>query len=95
MSWYSGETGRVIIRLYIQPGAKQHEVVGLVGEELKIKLATPPIEGRANTALIKYLAQHFRVPQSAVQIKSGHKSRHKRVEIKNSMVDPESLLKSE
>ena len=47
----------ITLKLYIQPGSKKNEVIGLFEGSLKIKLATQPIEGQANLALIKYLSQ--------------------------------------
>lgn len=92
MSWYRSESDKVILRLYVQPGAKQNEIVGLIGDELKLKLAAPPIDGRANVVLIKYLSQLFRVPKSKITLKSGEKSRHKIVEICENKVPSESIL---
>ncbi len=94
MTWYRYESNILILRLYIQPGAKKHAIVGLVGDELKIKLSTPPIEGRANHDLIKFLSKSFKVPKSNIHLKSGEKSRHKCIEIVKSNVDPEHFLLS-
>lgn len=91
MSWYRYESNALILRLYIQPGAKRNEIIGLMQDELKIKLATPALEGRANSALIKFLAQLFEVPKSKIVLKSGEKSRHKIIEISDSDVSPEQL----
>lgn len=82
----------VVLRLYVQPGAKRTEIVGLVGDELKIRLAASPIEGRANTSLLKYLSQLFQVPKSKVVLKFGEKSRHKVVVIHGQIELPDSLL---
>lgn len=92
MSWYQYKSALLVLRLYVQPGAKRNEIVGVIGDEFKLKLASPPIEGRANTALIKYLSGLFQVPKSNILLKSGEKSRHKLVEIKGSVICPESLL---
>jgi hypothetical protein len=92
MSWYRYESDGVILRLYVQPGAKKNEVVGLIEDELKIKLAATPIEGRANAELLKYLSRLFRVPKSKILLKSGEKSRHKMVEIRGCVVPPERVL---
>ncbi len=83
-----------ILRLYVRPGANQIEIVGLIGDELKLKLTAPPIDVRANSVLVKYLSQLFRVPKSNIMLKSGEKSRHKMVEIRDSMVPPESMLRA-
>jgi uncharacterized protein (TIGR00251 family) len=69
--------------------------VGLHGDSLKIRLAAAPIEGRANDALIDYIAERFRVPKRNVTIVSGEKSREKRVEVRGSSVDPERLQNTE
>jgi uncharacterized protein (TIGR00251 family) len=59
---------------------------------LKIRLAAPPIDGRANEALIKYIAGLFEVPQRQVELKQGGQSRHKVLAITGSKIAPESLL---
>ncbi|MGQ3892789.1 DUF167 domain-containing protein [Legionella sp. CNM-4043-24] len=92
MSWYRLESDVLILRLYVQPGARHNELIGLIGDELKLRLMAPPIEGRANAVLVKYLAQLFEVPRSDIQLKSGEKSRHKTIVIRGSKVHPESIL---
>lgn len=92
MPWYRFESEKLILKLYLQPGGKKNAVVGLMGEELKIKLAALPIEGRANAALLKYLAELFQVPKSNILLKSGENSRHKSVEIRGTAISPESIL---
>lgn len=69
----------VIIALHIQPGAKKTEVVGLHGEALKIRLAAPPVDGKANSTLIEFLAALFAIPKARVTLVSGQTSRAKRV----------------
>ena len=65
----------------MQPGAKRSEFAGRHGERIKLRLAAPPVEGKANAALIEFLAQYFGVPRRNVSIVSGLKSRAKRVAI--------------
>lgn len=65
----------------VQPRAKRNAVQGVMGEALRIALTTPPIEGRANDALIAFLAELLRVPRSAVQLAAGEHNRNKRVVI--------------
>ena len=90
--WYRREGEAVVLTLHVQPGAKQSEVSGLHGEALKIRLAAPPIEGRANEALLRFIAERFNVPLRNVELRRGAQSRHKRVEVRGSTVEPESLL---
>lgn len=65
----------------VQPGAKRTAITGLHGEgesaQLKIAVHAPPAEGRANDALITFLAETFSVPKSAVELASGEWSRSK------------------
>ena len=82
-----------MLRLHVQPGARKTEVSGLHGESLKIRLAAPPVEGKANAALLAYIAMRFDVPLRNVTLLSGEKSREKRVEVRGSQVDPLTLIK--
>lgn len=91
-AWYSREGDTLTLVLHVQPGAKRSEIAGLHGEALKIRLAAPPIEGRANEALLRFIADCFKVPQRNVEIRQGAQSRHKRVEVRDSTVAPENLL---
>ena len=73
--------GRITLNLHIQPGAKKTEFAGLHGEALKIRLAAPPVDGKANEALIKFIAEVLHLPKSAVSLKSGQTSRRKVLEV--------------
>lgn len=73
--------GGLVLTLHIQPGAKKTEFVGLHGEAMKIRLAAPPVDGKANAALCAFLADFCGVPKSAVTLLSGETSRAKRVRI--------------
>jgi uncharacterized protein len=93
--WYRRTTDNsIILTLHVQPGAKQTSVTGLHGEALKIRLAAPPIEGRANEALLRFIADFFEVTLRDVELKQGGQSRHKRVEVRGSQINPDSLLPS-
>lgn len=91
-AWYRKQGEVITLTLHVQPGAKHSNIAGLHGDALKIRLAAPPIEGRANEALLKYLAELFDVPLRQVELKQGAQSRHKVVAISGSVLDPESLL---
>ena len=73
--------GRITLTLHIQPGAKKTEFAGLHGDALKIRLAAPPVDGKANEALIKFVAETLKLPKSAVTLKSGQTSRRKVLEV--------------
>ena len=69
----------VEVFLYIQPRASRNKVVGLQGEELKIALTAPPVDGAANKACCLFMAKLCSLPRSYVKIISGETSRHKRL----------------
>jgi hypothetical protein len=82
MSWLNrAADGSVVLTLHIQPGAKKTEIAGLHGEALKIRLAAPPVDGKANAALIAFLAKACGVSKSAVELVSGDTCRAKRVRV--------------
>ncbi len=92
MSWYRyDDANNLILTLHIQTGAKNTVAAGIHGGALKIKLAADPIDGKANAALIKFLARHFVVPASQVILKQGDRSRHKVVVIQQPGKSPETL----
>ncbi|MDO8350860.1 MAG: DUF167 domain-containing protein [Gallionella sp.] len=90
--WFRRNGAVITLTLHVQPGAKRCELVGLHGDALKIRLAAPPVEGRANDALLGFLGKLFDVPLRQVELRQGGQSRHKVVAITGSKVTPESLL---
>lgn len=81
MTWLHADGHGVTLQLHIQPGAKKTEVVGRHGEALKIRLAAPPVDGKANACLIAFLADRLGVARAAVSLISGETARAKRVRI--------------
>lgn len=71
----------IILNIHVQPRASKNQICGLQGEELKIRLTSPPVEGAANKLCREFLADLFGVAKSYVEIISGESSRHKRVKI--------------
>lgn len=80
-SWLRVGERCATLTLHIQPGARKTEVAGLHGDALKIRLAAPPVDGKANAALIAFVAQRLDVAKSAVTLKSGQTSRRKVLEV--------------
>jgi uncharacterized protein len=74
-------TCTVIFAVRIQPRASKDEISGEIAGALKIRLQAPALEGRANQALIEFLATLLKTSKSAVRILSGERSRMKRLEI--------------
>lgn len=71
----------LVLRLVIQPKASRDQIVGLHGEELKVAITAPPVDGQANAHLIKFLAKQFRVAKGQVRLLRGELGRHKTVAI--------------
>ncbi|WP_374257022.1 DUF167 family protein YggU [Yokenella regensburgei] len=83
MSAVESADGALVLRLYIQPKASLDSIVGLHGDELKVAITAPPVDGQANAHLVKYLAKQFKVAKSQVIIEKGELGRHKQVRIMN------------
>ncbi len=73
----------LVLRLYIQPKASRDTIIGLHGDEVKVAITAPPVDGQANAHLVKYLAKQFRIAKSQVLIEKGELGRHKQVKILN------------
>jgi uncharacterized protein (TIGR00251 family) len=86
-AWLRQTNHGVVLALHIQPGAKNTEIAGEHGDALKIRLAAPPVDGKANECLIEFIAELIRLPKSSVRLLSGHGSRKKRIEIVGMGVD--------
>lgn len=80
-AWITETNDAVVLRVHVRPNAKRTEVAGTHGDALKIRLAAPPVDGRANEALIAFLAEAFGVPGSRVGLLSGTTGRAKRIRI--------------
>jgi uncharacterized protein (TIGR00251 family) len=67
--------------VHVQPRAKRTEVVGEHGAAVKVRLAAPPVDGAANEALRRFLAERLCVPRAAVRVVAGLASRDKLIEV--------------
>lgn len=74
-------SGYVIVSLHVQPNAARTEIVGLYGDALKVKLAAPPADGRANACLTEFLADLLGVARADVRLIGGAASRRKLVRV--------------
>jgi len=72
--------GRLQVR--VQPGASRNEIVGFEDDVLRVRLTAPPVEGKANKALITLLSDALRVSKSAIDITGGRSARQKVLEIR-------------
>lgn len=82
-TWWKSDPagGKVTLTLHVQPNARQTAVAGCYGDALKLKIAAPAIDDKANRAVIDFLHQWFKLPTSQIVIRQGGRGRRKIVEI--------------
>ena len=91
--WFRLEAdGAVTICVHAQPGARRTEVAGLHGDSVRIRVAAPALEDRANEALVEFVAGRFGVPRRDVTLVAGAKSRQKRLRIRGAALDPAAAM---
>ncbi len=76
-------TAGITVKIKVEPRSSRAGVVGPYGDALKVKLTSPPVEGRANKELIEVLAKEFGIPKKDVEIISGQSSKNKVVRLHN------------
>jgi len=81
-AWIRPQAHGVQLFLRVQPGARRSAVVGVHGERLKVAVQAPPLDGRANEALLRYLGQSLQLRAGDLQVESGSTSRDKRIGIR-------------
>ncbi len=92
MSWYQIGRDGVSLQVHAQPGAKRTEVAGLHGDCIKVRLASPPVDGKANACLVRFIAERLGVKKNQVTITRGLSSRRKTVLVEAADVQPAALL---
>lgn len=80
-----------MLELHVQPGAARTEVAGLHGGRLKLRLAARAVDGKANAALIEFVAERLGAARRDVKIESGRTGRAKRVAVRGAKRGPEAL----
>jgi len=80
MSYLSDyKDGRVFLRLYVQPKSSRNAFAGVHGDSVKLAITSPPVDGKANKAVIAYLASFFNLKKKDITIKHGLQSRRKSI----------------
>lgn len=82
MSFYQWQEETLILHILTQPRASKDEIIGPQGDNLKIRITAPPVEGKANQHLLRFLAKTFRVARSNITLLKGNNSRIKCLSIK-------------
>jgi len=92
LNWYELKREGVVIHVHAQPGAKRTEIAGLHGDCVKVRLASPPVDGKANACLIEFFSRELGVKKSQVSITSGVSARRKTVFVAAAGLQPAMLL---
>lgn len=80
--WYRWDGEDLVLSLKVQPKASRDALAEVLGEELKVRITAPPVDGQANSHLIAFLAKTFGVAKGAVLLESGQTGRSKRLRIR-------------
>ncbi|QYJ83512.1 MULTISPECIES: DUF167 family protein YggU [Shewanella] len=91
MAVVTKEEDDLVIRLYIQPKASRDQIVGPHGDELKVAITAPPIDGKANAHLCKFLAKQFKTAKGNILIEKGELGRHKQIRVVMPKEIPEAI----
>lgn len=73
----------IALNIHVQPRSSRNRVAGIHGGAVKVCVTAPPVDNKANTAVVEFIAELFGVPKTTVSIKSGRQGRHKKVLIIN------------
>ena len=88
-AWRREDGEALVLTLHVQPGAKRTQVAGTHGDALKVRLAAPPVDGKANAELLRFLAEVFGVPVRQVTLVRGDSSRQKVTRIERPALRPD------
>ncbi len=94
MSWYRYDPAqhRLTLTLHIQPNARTTAVAGMHGDALKIRIAAPAVDDKANAALLDFLRRWFKLSAANIKIRHGARGRRKIVEIDHPAAGFEAIL---
>lgn len=79
MDWIKETSKGVLLPVRAVPRAAKNEIQGIYGDALKVRLQAPPVEGKANTALIRFLSDALDISRSQISVASGETGRNKAV----------------
>jgi uncharacterized protein (TIGR00251 family) len=82
-AWFHWRGEDLILDVHVQPRASKDEIAGVHGDRLKVRITTPPVDGKANRHLIAFFAELFKVAKGNVAVLSGESGRDKRIQIKS------------
>ncbi len=89
--WFRWDAGDLVLSIKAQPKSSKDQFCDPIAGHLKIKITSPPVDGKANAHLIKFIAKSFGVSKSAVELISGECSKLKRIKVKSPAKIPPQL----
>lgn len=89
--WCKPCAGGVRLAVQVAPNAKKSEVMAVLEDAIKIRLQAPPLDGRANEELIRFLAHSLGLPKSAIRLTHGQTNKRKLLEISSSALDADQV----
>lgn len=81
MACFEEKEGYIVLKVRVIPRAAKDAIQGVMGDALKVRIQAPPVEGKANAYLVKFLAKHWNIPRANLEILSGETGRNKRLRI--------------
>jgi uncharacterized protein (TIGR00251 family) len=90
--YYEQKDGVLKLFVYVQPGARKSELVGIHGDRIKIKLKAPPVDGKANDALLEFICDWLKVSISQVILTAGLRDRRKTIEIRGEVAQAQLTI---
>ena len=83
MAYFEEKDGCIVLNVRVVPRASKDGIQGILGNALKVRIQAPPIEGKANAHLVKFLSKQWKIPRRDIEILSGETGRNKRLRISN------------
>jgi len=93
--WYRWEADTLLLSLRVQPRAKRDEFIAPHGDHFKVRITAPPVEGKANAHLLRFLARAFGVNRSQISLQTGQANRNKVVRIRTPSKFPLPINRAE
>jgi uncharacterized protein (TIGR00251 family) len=91
MAWFRWDGADLILQVRVDARAARDELVGAIGDSLRVRITAPPVEGRANAYLLAFLARQFGTRKTAVTLLRGHKTRTKLLRVRTPTKIPAGL----
>ncbi len=92
MPWMEERAGYIIVHIRAVPRAANDSIQGVMGDALKIRIQAPPVDGKANAYLVKFLSKQWKIPRANIELLSGETGRNKRLRISNPSAELRAML---